>query len=131
MTGLDTNILVRYVAQDDPVNSPRANLIMNSLSAEDPGWISLTAIAEFAWVLNRKFRVSRADVYSLLDQFLIRPDVVVEHQELVRKAAHLFLKGSAEFTDYLVACSGEAAGCKHTLTFDRKAAKSAGMTLAR
>ena len=130
MIGLDTNILVRFVAQDDAVNSPRANAIMKSLSVEEPGWIAVTAIAEFAWVMTRTFRIARKDVYSLLDRLLTRPDVVVEQSDLVHKAANLFLRGNAEFTDYLVACTGQAAGCTHTVTFDRKAAKSAGMTLA-
>ena len=131
MIGLDTNILVRFVAQDDAVNSPLANAIMASLSVDEPGWIAVTAIAEFAWVMTRRFRIARKDVYSLLNRFLTMPEVEVEQHELVRKAANLFLIGSADFTDYLVACSGQAAGCSHTLTFDRKAAKSAGMTLAQ
>jgi predicted nucleic-acid-binding protein len=130
MIGLDTNILVRFVSQDDPVNSPRANAIMNSLSTEEPGWIAVTAIAEFAWVMTRKYRVTRTDLYTLVDRLLTRPDIVVEQADLVHKAANLFRRGNAEFTDYLVTCSGQAAGCTHTLTFDRKAAKSAGMTLA-
>jgi len=130
MIGLDTNILVRFVAQDDPVNSPRANAIMKSLTAEDPGWIAVTVVAEFVWVMTRTFRISRVDVYSMLDMFLTWPDIVIEQVDLVRKAANLFLNGKAEFTDYLVSRAGQAAGCSHTLTFDRKAAKSAGMTLA-
>jgi len=130
MTGLDTNILVRFVAQDDVVNSPRANAIMLSLSPEEPGWIAITAIAEFAWVMTRVFRIRRADVYSMIDMFLSQPHIVIEQADLVRKAADFFLTGSAGFTDYLVACSCRAAGCAQILTFDRKAAKSAGMTLA-
>jgi predicted nucleic-acid-binding protein len=131
MIGLDTNILVRFVAQDDPVNSPRANTIMKSLSVEEPGWIAVTAIAEFTGVMTRTFQISRADIYSMLDMFLTWPEIVIEQADLVRKAANLFVLGTAEFTDYLVACSGHAAGCTHTLTFDRKSAKSAGMTLAQ
>jgi predicted nucleic-acid-binding protein len=130
MIGLDTNILVRFVAQDDPVNSSRANAIMKSLSVEEPGWIAVTVIAEFVWVMTRTFRISRVDVYSMLDMFLTWPDIVIEQVDLVRKAANLFLNGKAEFTDYLVSCAGQASGCTHTLTFDLKAAKSAGMTLA-
>jgi predicted nucleic-acid-binding protein len=129
MIGLDTNVLVRFVAQDDAINSPRANAIMKSLSQEEPGWIAVTAIAEFASVMTRTFRINRADIYSMLDMFLIWPDIVVEQADLVRKAANLFLSGNAEFSDYLVACSGHAVGCSRNLTFDRKAAKSAGMTL--
>ena|SRR5579862_2484691 len=130
MIGLDTNVLVRFAAQDDPVNSPRANAIMNSLSPEQPGWIAITVVAEFAWVMTRVFRISRTDLCSVLDMLLKWPDLVIEQEDLVHKATSLFLTGNADFTDYLVACSAQAAGCKQILTFDRKAAKSAGMMLA-
>ena len=131
MTGLDTNILVRFIAQDDPINSPRAGVIMSSLSVEEPGWVALTALAEFTWVMTRRFRVDRAGIYTILSQLLSRQEIVFEQADLVHKAVNLFRRGNAEFTDYLVACSAHAAGCKQTLTFDRKAAKSAGMTLAQ
>jgi predicted nucleic-acid-binding protein len=130
MIGLDTNILVRFIAQDDPINSPLADAIMNALSDEEPGWIAMTALAEFIWVLSRTFRIDRAGIYSILNQILRRSDIIVEQADLVHKAATLFLRGNADFTDYLVSCSAQAAGCERTLTFDRKAAKSAGMTLA-
>jgi len=130
MIGLDTNVLVRFVAQDDPINSPKADAIMKSLSVDEPGWIAVTAIAEFAWVMKRIFRISRRDTFALLNMFLNRPDIAIEQAEVVRKAANLFQAGTAEFADYLVACSGQLAGCSHTITFDRKAARSAGMTLA-
>jgi predicted nucleic-acid-binding protein len=130
MIGLDTNILIRFVAQDDPVNSPIANAIIESLTAEEPGWIAVTAIAEFSWVLSRTYRMNRADLHSILHQLLARPEIIIEHADLIRKASSLYLRGNADFTDYLIACAGQAAGCKQTLTFDRKAARSAGMTLA-
>ena len=129
MIGLDTNILVRFIAQDDPTNSPKANSIMRSLSVEEPGWIAVSAMAEFARVMKRRFRISRTDVYAMLNMFLTWPEIVVEQADLVRSAANMFQNGKAEFTDYLVACSGRKAGCSSTLTFDRKAAKTAGMTL--
>jgi predicted nucleic-acid-binding protein len=130
MTGLDTNILVRFIAQDDPVNSPKANSIMKALSVEDPGWISVVALAEFAWVMHRKFRISRPDLYTMLTMFLTWPEVVVEQADLVRQAVAMFQNGNADFADYLVACACRSAGCSRTLTFDRKAAKSDAMTLA-
>jgi predicted nucleic-acid-binding protein len=41
MIGLDTNVLVRYIAQDDPVQSPKAMRLIESLAADDPGYVSL------------------------------------------------------------------------------------------
>ena len=131
MTGLDTNVLIRYVTQDDALLTPRANAIMQALTVEEPGWIALTALAEFAWVMSRRFKINRAGIHVLLQELLSQPKLLIEQQELVRKAAGMYSQGNADFSDYLVACSGQAAGCKQTLTFDRKAAKSAGMTLAR
>lgn len=130
MIGLDANVLIRFVTQDDPVQSRRADEIMNSLSAQEPGWISLTALAELVWVMSRRFRASRARIDSLVEGLLARKEIVVEGAELVHRAIHQYRIGNAEFSDYLIACAGQAAGCTHTLTFDRKAVKSAGMTLA-
>ncbi len=130
MIGLDTNILIRYVAQDDALLTPRANAVMAQLTPDDPGWISLTAMAELTWVLKRRFKQDRAQIHRVLLSLLSQSKIAIEQPELVRKAAGLYLQGNADFTDYLVACSGKAAGCTTTLTFDRKAAKSAGMTLA-
>jgi len=129
MIGLDTNILIRYAAQDDDKNGPLANAVMDSLTVDEPGWIPLVAIAEFAWVMDRRYRVQRSDVFSVLNALFSRAEIMFESAEVVHKAALLFLHGKAEFSDYLVACSSQAAGCKSTLTFDRKASKSAGMTL--
>lgn len=95
MIGLDTNILVRFIAQDDPTNSPKANSIMRSLSVEEPGWISVFAMAEFAWVMKRRFRISRTDVYAMLNMFFTCPEIVVEQADLVRNAANLFQNGKS------------------------------------
>jgi predicted nucleic-acid-binding protein len=131
VTGLDTNILVRFIAQDDPAKNAIANSIISRLSAEEPGWISTTAIAKLAWVLDRRYGMTTPVIYTVLSQLLTMPEIVIERADLVREAADLFSKGGADFTDYLIACAGQAAGCEHTLTFDKKAAKSAGMILAR
>ena len=129
MIGLDANILVRFVTQDDPVQSRYADEIMQSLSAKEPGWISLTALAELVWVMTRKFRASRTRIESLLEALLAREEIVVEQSDLVHRAINQYRIGTADFSDYLIACAAQAAGCRRTLTFDRKAAKSAGMTL--
>jgi predicted nucleic-acid-binding protein len=87
-------------------------------------------MAEFTWVMNRIFPVNRQDLCSLVNMFLSRPEILVEQADLVRNAVNSFLVGKAEFTDYSVAYSGRNTGCAYILTFDRKAAKIAGTTLA-
>jgi predicted nucleic-acid-binding protein len=52
VTGLDTNVLARYLMQDDPRQSPRATRLIESLSAEAPGFVPVVTIVELVWVLS-------------------------------------------------------------------------------
>ena len=52
MIGLDTNVIVRYVVQDDPRQSAAATRLMEkTLSAENPGFVAVVTLCEVAWVL--------------------------------------------------------------------------------
>jgi predicted nucleic-acid-binding protein len=130
MIGLDTNILIRYIAKDDPVSGPKASQTMASLTAQNPGWVSITAMAEMVWVLTRRYRLNRKDLANLLKELLARPEIIVENEEVVKGALDLYNAGAGDFSDCLVSCSGKIAGCAATLTFDRKAARDASITLA-
>jgi predicted nucleic-acid-binding protein len=127
--GLDTNILLRFLAQDDPMQSPRANAVMASLTIAEPGWIGLTSIVELVWVMASQKRLDRRGIAALLSRLLTREEVVIEQASLVERAMQLYRKGNADFADCLIATSAKAAGCSRTLTFDRKAARDAGMEL--
>lgn len=129
MTGLDTNILLRFLAQDDPMQSPRANAVMASLTISEPGWIGLTSIVEIVWVMTSQKRLDRRGIASLLSRLLTREEIVIEQASLVESAMQLYRKGNADFADCLIATSAKAAGCSRTLTFDRKAARDTGMEL--
>lgn len=129
MTGLDTNILLRYFTQDDPKQSPRAARFLTSLTLEDPGWIAVTTIVELAWNLRSKHRARREAIADLFDQLLNLEIIVVERAEVVALAANIYRRGRADFADCLIAASARAAGCTKTVTFDRIAARDAGMEL--
>lgn len=131
MIGLDTNVLVRYIAQDDPVQSPRAvKFIEKECSAERPGFIGLVTIAELVWVSETCYGASKHDVVKLLRLILSTKQLVVQDAEIVWKTLRLFEGGHADFSDYLVEQIASAAGCETTMTFDKTAAK-AGMTLLK
>lgn len=129
MTGLDTNVLARFFLQDDRLQSPIADAIMSSLTAENPGWVGVATILELVWVLGSKNRFDRKTMTKTLDQLLMQEEIVVEQVDSVQHAVQLFRKGNAEFADCLIASSARAAGCSRTVTFDRKAARDAGMQL--
>jgi predicted nucleic-acid-binding protein len=127
--GLDTNVLVRYIMQDDSKQSSLATRIVESLSAEVPGFVPLVAIVELAWVLSSAYELGRHQLVEAFEALLRTKELVVERGEIVWKALRLFQRAPGDFADCLIACSAEAAGCAKTMTFDRGAVKGGGMTL--
>jgi len=126
MIGLDTNVLVRYLTHDDPTQTAAATRMMSSLSFDSPGFLSLIVIAELVWVLAISYRYQKKEIEQVLENLLRTRELVIERADLVSQALRMFRGGRADFADCLIERSGRAAGCKHTLTFDWKAA-GAGM----
>ena len=129
MIGLDTNVLVRYLQQDDPAQTAKANALIGSLNSERRGYVSLIALAEVVWILSRKFELDRKALIQIIDSLLRAQELVVEQAEVVRKALYLFEDSKAGFSDCLIAQLGRAAGCDYTVTFDLAAARTASMKL--
>lgn len=129
MIGLDTNVLVRYVAQDDPAQSQKATRLIESLTAENPAYIGLVSLTELVWVLTGCYSCSKDEVVAVLEGLLRTKGFQVEGAETAWKAVRLFKGGGADFADCLIECSAKRAGCDYTATFDRDAAKHCGMRL--
>lgn len=129
MIGLDTNVLVRYVAQDDPGQSPKATRLIESLTVEVPGYVSLVSVVELVWVLTRCYASTRSEIGEVLETLLRTKELVVAQAEIVWKAVRRFKESNADFADCLVELSGAAAGCSHTVTFDQGAATHCDMRL--
>jgi len=128
MIGLDTNILVRYVTQDHAAQSGAAVKIMESLSHESPGFVSLVVIAELVWVLHFSYRFNKHEIELVVERLLRSKELVVERAEIVSQALRKFRGSRANFADCLIERCGNAAECQYVLTFDKKAA-AAGMRL--
>ncbi len=132
MIGLDTNVLVRYFVQDDVAQSKKASALMDSLSADRPGYVSQVALVEVVWVLGRCYGVEREQVKHIIDSMIGTKELVVEGSDTVRKALRVFsASAKADFSDCLIERSGYAAECEYTATFDVTASKVAGMHLIK
>ena len=129
MIGLDTNVLVRYLAQDDPKQSPKATRLIESFTAEAPGFVSVVSVVELAWVLTGCYASTKAELCEVLETLLRAKGIVVAHADTVWKALRLFRNGNTDFADCLIERFANEAGCSHTTTFDRDAAKHCGMQL--
>jgi predicted nucleic-acid-binding protein len=129
MTGIDTNVLVRFFTEDDPDQARRAEAFLQTLSTEAPGFISLVSLAELVWVLRRRYGWRKTQLTGCLTQMLDSPEFVLEGQTAVVRALHRFARPRADFADCLIERSGHAAGCAETVTLDTEASKFAGMRL--
>jgi predicted nucleic-acid-binding protein len=127
MIGLDTNVILRYLTQDDPVQSRKATeLIEHRLTVETPGFVSIVAMGETVWVLDRIFNLSPREIAATLERMLQIETLLIQHEQEVFTAMIALKERRGSFADALIAALGAKAGCKHTLTFDQKALRLAG-----
>ena len=129
MIGLDTNVLVRYIMQDDAKQSPRASKLIESLNDDNPGYISMVSVVELYWVLTSSYELTSQQVAQALEAILRTKAFVVERADQVLRALRVFESGKADFADCMIERSAAGAGCTETMTFDVGASKHAGMAL--
>ena len=124
MIGLDTNVVLRYLLQDDAEHSPQANHIFdNQLSSDNPGYINLASILEIVWVMQGRMKKRPAEIAEHLRGILSRDEIVVQNAIQVYEAARALKEGIAEFEDALIGTLNLWSGCSTTITFDRKASR--------
>ena len=124
MIGLDTNVLLRYMAQDDPKQSPRAvEIIERRLTEQEPGFVSLVTILEVVWVLKSLFKRSRQEIANDIEMLLAADTLEVQNEQEVYLAVVSLRNGIGTFEDALISSLGSWRGCSATLTFDESAAK--------
>jgi len=131
MIGLDANIIVRYLTHDDAAQAAAAVRVIDSLSQDSPGFLSMIVIAELVWVLEVSYRFKKNEIEQVLDTLLRSKELVIERTEMVAQALRKFSASPADFADCLIERCGHAAECQYTVTFDQKAAGAAGMKLLR
>jgi predicted nucleic-acid-binding protein len=130
MIGLDTNILVRYNAQDDPIQSPKATeIIERRLTDENPGFVSIVAVVETVWVLERAYRVKAYEIAAAVERMLQADVLVVENEQEVFTAMMTLKNGQGSFADAVIAALGAKANGSCTSTIDQEALRISGSRL--
>jgi predicted nucleic-acid-binding protein len=130
MIGLDTNVIVRYLTHDDAAQTASAVRVIDSLSHDSPGFLSLIVVVELVWVLELSYRFKKNEIEHVLDTLLRSQELVVERAEIVAQALRKFSGSRADFADCLIERCGHAAECQYTVTFDHKATAT-GMKVLR
>lgn len=120
---LDTNVLVRYIVQDDPEQAEAAErLIESRCTTQSPGLVAVPVLVELVWVLASAYRYERPVVASVIRQLLRTAELLVEDRGTAWSALREFEAGGADFADCLIGHRNRARGCDRTYTFDRRAA---------
>lgn len=125
MIGVDTNILARFVLDDDPVWSPAAARFINeTLSSENLGFVNVVTLAEFAWTVKKQTSVDRESLATIIESLLQSDKIVLGHADVVQRALDRLRTGNSGFADYLIAELNVASGAQPTMTIDKRAARN-------
>lgn len=127
MIGLDTNVLVRFLTQDDAVQAAAAKRIVEQAqNAGERLFVPTIVLCELGWVLAYSYQLTKKDFLAVLDGLLVSNVFEIEQLPLVTSAVSKYKAGRAGFADFLIGEVAAAEGCSETVTFDRKLKASAG-----
>jgi predicted nucleic-acid-binding protein len=129
--GLDTNVVVRYLTQDDPRQCQVVNDLFERAagSAEVAFLVNTVVLAEVVWVLESVYGYARQVISGALTLLLAARQIEVERRQTIKSALDAFASGDADFVDYLIAALNRDEGCDVTVTFDKKAGAISGFSL--
>jgi predicted nucleic-acid-binding protein len=132
LIGLDTNVIVRYLAQDDVRQAAAATrLIEGTLSAEELGFISIVTLVEVVWVMSSNYRANRVAIADIVEGLLTAPQLMMERAHVLWRALKVYRDSKGDFSDAVIVELGSDAGCSKTVTFDRQAATHPGFEALR
>ncbi|HVS01093.1 MAG TPA: type II toxin-antitoxin system VapC family toxin [Thermoanaerobaculia bacterium] len=129
MRGLDTNVLLRPLTQDDPSQASAVEAFFREVESRGERlFVSGIVLCETCWSL-RGFGYSRSEIASTLEKLLDTALFEIQDRELVRRALAQYRQGPADFADYLIGWQCRQAGCADTVTFDQKLGRAPGFSL--
>jgi predicted nucleic-acid-binding protein len=130
MPALDTNVLVRYIVQDDAAQLAAAKRLISRIVAEGSTlFVPVTVVLELEWVLRSSFGFAKTDVLLTLSRLFSAAELTFESEWALEVALHLFRDGSADFADCLHVALATQVGEQPLWTFDKGAAKVSGAQL--
>lgn len=118
---LDTNVLLRFVMRDDENQFAKADSFLRSRTPDDPAFVSLVVLVEFAWTLRQRYGLSRMDIQALVTTLLETRELAFEDESEVSAIVADATRG--DLADHLISYCARRAGCSTTVTFDQGAAK--------
>lgn len=119
MIGIDTNVLVRYLMEDDPQQFRQAAALFSTIEKEGrQAYITSIVLCEVVWVLSRAYKVDSAGIAVALEKILLVTSFDIEDRALVKEALERYRKGKGDFADYMIGVNAHEYRCRTVATFD-------------
>lgn len=131
MIALDTNVLVRFLVDDEPRQASMAREFLEQLTGEQPGFVCREVTVELVWVLERTYGFSRERIAEVLDALIATEELRIEASDDVARAAVRYGRGGAGFSDLMIAAAAQRAGAQALYTFDQQASQIPNATLLK
>ena len=130
MRGIDTNVLVSYIANDDLKQAEQVDrLFQDCDAAQEHLFVSVIVLCELVWVLDRAYGQTKPQIVEVLERLLGLNLLRFEQEGVVRQSLIRFREGKAGFPDYVIGEICRHAGCRDTVSFDRDLRKTAGFSV--
>lgn len=130
MKALDTNVLVRFLVQDDEIQALAATKLLSGAEAEkQPLFISNAVVLELMWVLRSVYAVPRQAILASLNDLLSMSALHFQDQLIIRDFVNSAKDNTYDLADLLISNIARGKGCNTTITFDKKASKAPYFTL--
>jgi len=129
MIALDTNVLARFLVQDEPKQGQAASDLVDGLTESEPGYICREVIVELVWVLERAYKMPRNQIAQAIEGLLASRELVVEDADCVGLALSRYSTGGAGFSDRMILLASVDAECACLVTFDKTLARDSGVQL--
>ncbi|KPQ20564.1 MAG: toxin-antitoxin system toxin component [Halomonas sp. HL-93] len=127
MIALDTNVLVRFLTQDDPDQGRMATDLIGGLTEQKRGFVAREVLVELVWVLERSYRYERAEIARILEGLLSASELEIEEGDTVGAILQLYEGKGFGFSDLMIRQAARRAGADVVKTFDKKAARLDGV----
>lgn len=129
MIAIDANILIRYIVRENPELTYAADMLLDGLTPETPGFLCREVVMETAWVLERVYGFARIAVTDAILRLTLRSNVLTEERADVVNAALAYSRGGPDFADLMILAAAERVGATPLYTFDRRLAREEGAAL--
>ena len=126
MIAVDTNVLVRYLVNDDVEQADAARALLESLTPAHPGFVCREVAVEVVWVLERAYRFTRVEIANVLVELVATDCLVFEAADDIARAAFLYRQGGPGFSDLMILAAADRVGAMPLYTFDARLARAEG-----